>query len=263
MVDVSQTEPERRAAIEEVTRLRRKFDTTTAKGAKAFAADPAAQAALSKLDAAKSAAGMRTSAQDLSALNRLDAGPKTEKQVTQALNQPSQQYFKQVKQKYKSPEIPNWSPSKKVTPQEVAIAEQKGVDLAGARYDWVWNLNSKDPNKGQWGVSLIGTKLLPPKQDFRPNVDNPVDYGLRAFGSEQFTVGQWYEFINQNNADTEAFEKTKPLPPKIDVAELAEELPDITYSQIQEIIYRLTLERDNDITIEDLLDKYDELFGEG
>jgi hypothetical protein len=47
------------------------------------------------------------------------------------------------------------------------------------------------------------------------------------------------------------------------ISELVKALPELKYTEIQEILYQLTLERDTDITIEDILDKRDELFGEG
>ena len=273
MVDVYSTEPERKAALAEVTALRRQFDTTTAKGAAAFAKSPEAQAALARLDAAKSAAGMRTSAQDLAALNKIatsdtatmkkqdgkmTAAPtKAERAVTKQLNAPSKQYFKEVKQAYKNPDVvPTWKPPKTMTEQTIADAKAQGFDYSKARYDWVW---SEVPGrKPQWAIGLVGTKLLPPGP-YRPGVDNPADYAFKAYASDSFTASEWLNFIEQNQVQG----STNPFGVNVDVLEIAEALPDIRYTEIQEIIYRLTLEKDNDITIEDILDKYDELYGEG
>jgi len=287
MVDVYKTEAERRAALEEVTRLRRQFDTTTAKGAKAFAANKEAQAALKRLDEAKSAAGMRTRAEDLAALNRIatadtatmtktadgkmTAAPtKTERAVTKELNAPSKQYFREVQQAYKNPDIvPNWKPSKTLTPDVIEEAKAKGFDFSGARYDWVWmetepNLGDRVKGKGRWAIGLVGTKMLPPTKPFEPGVDDAAEYALRSFSSDSVTAREWFNFVNQNRQFIKSGQGlTNPFGVNVQPAEIAEALPDLRYSQIQEIIYRLTLEKDTDITIEDILDKYDELFGEG
>lgn len=273
MVDVYNAEPERRAALEEVTRLRRQFDTTTAKGAKAFAKDKEAQAALARLDAAKSAAGMRTSKQDLAALNRIatsdtatmkkvdgkmTAAPtKAERAVTKELNAPSKQYFKQVQQAYRNPDqVPTWAPRKEMTQQDIDEARAQGFDNTKARYDWVWN--DVPGKKPQWAIGIIGARLLPPGP-YRPGVDNAADYAFRAYTSDSMTAREWVDFVQQNKVTG----VSNPFGVNINQIELAEALPDIRYTDLQEIIYRLTLERDTDITIEDILDKYDELYGEG
>jgi len=278
MVDVYQTEAERRAAIEEVTRLRRQFDTTTAKGAKAFAANKEAQAAMKRLDEAKSAAGMRTRAEDLAALNRIatsdtatmkktpdgkmTAAPtKAERAVTKELNQPSKQYFKQVQGAYKNPDVvPNWKPSKTLTPDIITEATNKGFDFSKARYDWVWT--EPEPGKGQWAIGLIGTKMLPPAGSFKPGQEDAGEYALKSFASDSMTAKEWFNFVQQNKQFApNGF--SNPFGVNVESAEIVEALPNIRYSEIQEIIYRLTLEKDTDITIEDILDKYDEMFGEG
>ena len=89
----AELEAERKAALDEVTRLRREFDTTTSKGAKEFAASPEAQDALARLDAAKSAVGLRTSAEDLALLNKLEAEGKTPAQIDERLNARPGAYF--------------------------------------------------------------------------------------------------------------------------------------------------------------------------
>jgi hypothetical protein len=253
MVDVYTTEAERRAALDEVTRLRREFDTTTAKGAKAFGASPEAQAALARLDAAKSAAGMRTSAEDLAALNQFatsdlptsEQTPAERKDVRQGLNQPSRQYFKQVQEAYKNPDVvPTWQPNQQVTPDLVQQYAGYGVDASKARYDWVLVEDSKT-GQSRWGVGLIGLIQQKPAD---LNTATPLDvfYSDTAPIAEARTVKgvpSWNSTWNQINLD-----------------ELEQALPDITYSELQEIYYQLTLERDTDITIEDILDKYDDMF---
>jgi hypothetical protein len=263
MVDVYNTEAERRAAIEEVTRLRREFDTTTAKGAKAFAADPTAQAALAKLDAAKSAAGLRTSAQDLAALNRVDTGQKTSQEVTQSLNKRPQEYFSQVREAYSNPnQIPNWKPSQKVTPEQMQQAQQSGIDVSNARYDWTWFQDPKS-KEGSWRVSLVGAKMLPPKTPYQSGQD-AWDYGFRSYTSDSMTAGEWVNFMKENEgAVPKKSNRANPFIIDVDPEEIAEVFPDIKYSELQEIIYQLTLERDTDITVDDIIDKYEQLYGEG
>jgi len=241
MVDVYNTEAERRAAIEEVTALRRQFDTTTAKGAKAFAADPTAQAALARLDQAKSAAGMRTSAQDLQALNTVSG-----KNPTQQLNAPSEQYFAQVKEAYNNPSrVPTWTPPKQVTPNLVQEYSNYGTDASKARFDWVW---SADPEsgKGRWAVGLVGLLQQKPADIEKAK---PLD----LFYSDSAPLAQAREIKKQPSWNA-TFNN-------ISLDELEQVLPDITFSQFQEAYYRLTLERDEDITIEDIVNKYNELYG--
>jgi len=253
MVDVYSTEPERKAALAEVTALRRQFDTTTAKGAAAFAKDPAAQAALARLDAAKSAAGMRTSAEDLAALNKFATSdkptsaqtPAERKEVRQGLNQPSRQYFNQVKEAYKNPDIvPTWKAPKQVTPDLIKEYAQYGTDASKARFDWVW---TEDPEsgKGRWGIGLVGLlKEKPIDLDTADQLD--IFYSDAAPLAQAKKGPSWGTVFNGISLD-----------------ELEQALPNISFSQLQEIYYQLTLERDTDITIEDILDKYDDMFGEG
>lgn len=267
MVDIYSAEPERRAALEEVTRLRRQFDTTTAKGAKAFAKSEEAQAALARLDAAKTAAGMRTSAQDLAALNRIatsdtatmkkdeegrmTAAPtRAERDVTKQLNAPSRQYFKQVQQAYKNPDqVPTWKAPKQVTPELIQEYAQYGTDASKARFDWVWAENPKT-GKGRWAMGLVG--LLKQKPTDMNNAD-----ALDIFYSDSAPIGQARQIpLIKRPAYNGAWNS-------ISLDELEEALPEITFSQLQELYYQLTLERDTDITIEDILDKYDETYGEG
>jgi hypothetical protein len=267
MVDVYSTEAERRAAIEEVTRLRRQFDTTTAKGAKAFAADKEAQAALARLDAAKSAAGMRTSAQDLAALNKIatsdtatikrtaeggmTAAPtKEERAVTKDLNAPSKQYFKKVNQAYNNPDVvPGVKVPKQVTPDLIQEYAQYGTDATKARFDWVWSQDARS-GKGRWAMGLVG--LLKQKPSDLTQAD-PLD----IFYSDSAPIGQARKLTQIPSAGWNSTYQN------ISLDELEEAIPEITFSQFQEIYYQLTLAKDTDITIEDILDKYDEMFGRG
>jgi hypothetical protein len=293
MVDVYSTEPERKAALAEVTALRRQFDTTTAKGAKAFAASKEAQDALKRLDAAKSAAGMRTSAEDLAALNRIatsdtatmtktadgkmTAAPtKAERAVTKQLNQPSKQYFREVQQTYKNPKlVPTWEPSKTLTPETVEQAKAQGIDLSRARYDWMWYDDASGKN-GRWAIGLVGALKTPPNPK---DAETSGTYAIDTWYSGKTTLGEaasmqaskwgiplsWGSYSESRGRNTLANsgKNYRPFGQQIDVNEVAEALPELTYSDFQEIYYRLTLEKDTDITIEDILDKYDEMYGEG
>lgn len=86
MATPQELEAQRKAAQDEVNRLRQKFNTRTAAGARAFAADPEAQAALAKVDETRKAAGLRTAAEDLALLNKLEAEGKTPEQIDKRLN---------------------------------------------------------------------------------------------------------------------------------------------------------------------------------
>lgn len=269
MVDVYSTEAERQAALAEVTRLRRQFDTTTAKGAKAFAKDKEAQAAIARLDAAKKAAGMRTSKQDLAALNRIatsdtatmkkvdgkmTAAPtKEERAVTKELNAPSKQYFKQVQQAYKNPDVvPNWKPNKTITPDILTQFDESGWDASKARYDWV--LIEDNQGRPRWAMGVIGALRKPPTQIKDPN--DAFQYWM----SDGTTVGDMVKNIIPQVSGGQTWNFTFQ---NINFNELSEAIPEIKYSQFQEIMYQLSLERDEDITIEDILDKYDEMYGKG
>jgi hypothetical protein len=259
MVDIYSTEAERRAAIEEVTRLRRQFDTTTAKGAKAFAASKEAQDALARLDAAKSAAGMRTAAQDLEALNTL-----TGRKQTQQLNAPSREYFDKVSEEvYNNPnQVPTWKPPRKITSEQIQQASGYNVDLSKARYDWVWY---EDPatNKGRWAMGVVGALENKPTSESEPRT-----YVGSLWRSDSATVKEVnaaWKNATGGSGGSGYVENTNPKGKgnTIYFDELEQGLPNLTFSQYQEIIYQLTLAKDTDITIEDILDKYDELYGEG
>lgn len=255
-------EAERKAALDEVTALRRELKTETAKGAKAAQSDPRFIAAQQRLDAAKSSVGMRTSAQDLAALNKtatadtatmkrnveggMTAAPtRAERAVTKELNAPSKDYFKQVNQAYNNPDVvPGIKVPKQITPDLIQEYAQYGTDASRARFDWVWVPGARE-GKGRWGMGLVG--LLKEKPTDLENADQ-----LDIFYSDSAPLAQakkgpsWGTSFNGISLD-----------------ELEQALPTISFSQLQEVFYQLTLERDTDITIEDILDKYDDMFGEG
>ena len=266
MANPYDAEAERRAALAEVTALRRELKTETAKGAKAAASDPRFIAAQQRLDAAKSAAGMRTAAEDLAALNKIataDTGtsvktaPGTftaknqtaeERAVTKDLNAPSRNYFKKVQQAYKNPDVvPTWNPGKELTADVVQEYAQYGTDLSKARYDWVWREDPKT-NNGSWAVGLVGALKAKP-------TDMEKATPLDIFYSDSAPLAEARQIKNQPSWNA-TFQN-------ISLDELEQALPGITFSEFQEIYYQLTLERDTDITIEDILDKYDDMFGEG
>ena len=261
-------EEERRAALAEVTALRRQFDTTTAKGAAAFAKDPAAQAALARLDAAKSAVGMRTSAQDLQALNALSGKGDQAKGAasTQALNAPSTQYFQSV---YSRPDmVPTWAPPKQITEADIAAAAQKGYDYSKARYDWVWSKNPQT-GKDQWVLGVIGALTQVPEKPATLTNANFSEYADKLWRSGTITLTELNDLYKQyGGGSPEEFGATRVLrsgekQQTVKFNELIQALPEIDYLQYQEILYQLALERDTNITVEDMLDKYDELYGEG
>jgi Skp family chaperone for outer membrane proteins len=273
MVDVYSTEPERRAALEEVTALRRQFDTTTGKGAAAFAKDPAAQAALARLDAAKSAAGMRTAAQDLAALNRIDtqftAQGKTQEEVTQRLNVKPEQYFKKVYATVNDiTRVPPIEPRLKTSdgkltnkvPQEV-IEENKryGWDYSNARLGWVL---TGSEGEQKWAIGLIGGQRIAPKTSI-----TTLELAKDQWMSDTETLGEvtskYIPNLTRNQGWQQGVGGVTPTGSQVTLDELAQAIPEIKYSQFQEIIYQLTLEKDEDITIEDILDKYDKMFGKG
>ena len=275
MVDIRQTEPERRAALEELTALRRELKTETAAGAKAAKSDPRFIAAQQRLDAAKSAAGMRTSAQDLAALNRIatqnvstaDMTPAQRKKERQALNQPSRQYFKQVTQEKQAAlnnptQVPFWKPSildsitgkpiNKVSQATIDDGKRYGMDYSKARLDWV--LVEPEPGQQKWAVGIIGGLKIKPNVPIT-NATIARDYWMSDTG----TLGE----ISSQIGDSPTRNAWSTSVSGINLSELSQAIPEIMYSEFQEIMYRLSLEKDTDITIEDILDKYDELYGEG
>jgi hypothetical protein len=258
-------EEERKAALAEVTALRRQFDTTTTKGAAAFAKDPAAQAALARLDAAKSGVGMRTSAQDLQALNAL-SGKGTQganATSTQALNAPSTQYFQNLYSR--SDQVPTWEPPKKITESDIATAAQKGYDYSKARYDWVWGKNPKTGQE-QWVLGVIGGLTQVPKRPDSLSSSNSSGYFNDLWRSGTVTVSDMINTYREVHSNPESFELLWDQKDKnakaITWGEMAQALPELSYLEYQEVLYQLALERDTNITIEDVVNKYNEIYGE-
>jgi hypothetical protein len=255
-------EAERKAALDELTALRRELKTETAKGAKAAQSDPRFIAAQQRLDSAKSTVGMRTSAQDLAALNKtatsntatikknaeggMTAAPtRAERAVTKKLNVPSKQYFKQVNQAYNNPDVvPGVKVPKQITPDLIQEYAQYGTDASRARFDWVWVPDARE-GKGRWGMGLIGLVRKKPADLANASQDD-------IWYSDSAPIAQ----ARKNPSWNAAYQN-------ISLDELEEAIPEITFSQFQEVYYQLTLAKDTDITIEDILDKYDELYGEG
>ena len=270
-VDVYGTEPERQAAIAEVTRLRRKFDTTTAKGAKAFAADPEAQAALARLDKAKSAAGMRTAAEDLAALNKIatsdtatmkekdgrmvPAPTKAERAVTKELNAPSKQYFKQVREALTNPEQrPTWEVKGTVlNPKWEKELVAKGFDVSGAKNEWILVDDEKSPTGKRWNRTVIGIKPPAPTEPFNPEQDNAVSYGMQNYFAGKTTAGEFEDFVSTNgmNLGNATFNGIR-------WSEITENLPNITYQELERLFLYYGNQVDN---IEELVSAYEILFG--
>lgn len=276
MVDVYSTEPERRAALEELTALRRELKTETAAGARAAKSDPRFIAAQQRLDAAKSAAGMRTSAQDLAALNRIatrnvstaDMTPAQRKTERQALNQPSRQYFKQVTQAQEAgltdpTKVPFWKPkvldpvtgkpTGKIPQQWIEENKKYGNDYTNGRLDWM--LVEPEPGQFKWAVGLVGHRRLKPTTNVT-TIELAKDQWMSGAESLGEVTQKYVPSITGNRGWRTGVSG-------VSLDELAQALPEIDWMQFQEIIYRLTLEKNNDITIEDVLDKYDEMYGEG
>lgn len=273
MVDVYSTEPERQAALAEVTRLRRKFDTTTAKGAKAFAADPEAQAAMARLDKAKSAAGMRTRAEDLAALNKIatsdtatmkktedgkmTAAPtRAERTVTKELNAPSRQYFKEVKSALTNPDQrPTWEiRGLALGPTQSEELTAKGFDISGAKNEWILVNDDKSPTGKRWSRTVVGIKAPAPTEPFNPQKDNPVNYGMQVYYAGKSTVNELNQFVKANNS-----ELGNATINGIRWSEIAENLPNITYQDLERLFIFYGNEVDN---IEELVSAYEILFGE-
>jgi len=227
-------EQERRDALAEVTKLRRDFDTTTAKGAKAFANNPEAQAALARLDAAKTGVGMRTSAQDLTALNKIDGSKiptgitatrggaavtatptsKTERATTQALNAPSKEYFKSVTQAFRDPNnkpllrLPEVTDAIRETLQnEWTSGDAPGWEslIDSANYEWKWvepgTLGNK---KGYWGMAInargILTGPVPTQEEIdSANSETASDLVSRLWRTGKYSLEQVSSWAKQFN----------------------------------------------------------------
>lgn len=274
-VDVYGTEPERQKALQELTALRRELKTETAAGAKAAKSDPRFIAAQQRLDAAKSAAGMRTSAEDLAALNRIatsdtatmkkdeqgrmTAAPtRAERNVTKQLNQPSRQYFSQVKQALVNPEQrPTWEIRGTVlAPTQKQELTAKGFDVSGARNEWILVDDDKSPTGKRWGRTVVGIKRPAPKEPFDPQVDQPFIYGMNVFFSGKSTASEFDEFVTSNSNGRRALEGATIN--GIRWSEIADNLPNITYQELERLFVYYGNQVDN---IEELVSAYEILFG--
>lgn len=275
MVDVYGTEPERQKAVQELTALRRELKTETAAGAKAAAKDPRFIAAKERLDKAKSAAGMRTSAEDLAALNRtatsdtatmkkdeqgrMTAAPtRAERAVTKELNQPSRQYFKQVKDALTNPEQrPTWEVRGTVlAPKQQQELIAKGFDVSGAKNEWILVDDEKSPSGQRWNRTVVGIKAPAPKEPFNPNRDNPASYGMQVFFAGKSTADEFDEFVTKNSNGRRALENATIN--GIRWSEIADNLPNITYQDLE----RLFVYYGNRVeTVEELVAAYEILFG--
>lgn len=274
-VDVYGTEPERQKAVQELTALRRELKTETAAGAKAAKSDPRFIAAQQRLDAAKSAAGMRTSAEDLAALNRIatsdtatmkkdeqgrmTAAPtRAERNVTKQLNQPSRQYFGQVKQALVNPEQrPTWEVKGTVlAPKQQQELTAKGFDVSGAKNEWILVDDENSPTGKRWNRTVVGIKAPAPKDPFDPTKDNPANYGMQVFFAGKSTANEFDEFVTNNSNGRRALENATFN--GIRWSEIADNLPNITYQELERLFVYYGNQVDN---IEELVSAYEILFG--
>lgn len=245
-------EQERQAALAEVTNLRRQYDTTTAAGAKAFAKSKEAQAALARLDAAKSAVGMRTSAQDLQALNTVQG-----RGQTKALNQPSQQYFQSV---YNRPDMaPVWQPPTSAFKKEtVDQYMQQGYDIKDSYMTWVWS----DADK-QWKIKSLGAKYVGPIAD--PATAKPEEIGTIASQTWQSGKAGLSGFLDIfNRYQPESVKRDDqilggPIGKASELAEIAKAIPDITWKEFSAVAYQA--EQLGALSPADFIAIYEQLFG--
>lgn len=276
MVDVYGTEPERQKAVEELTALRRELKTETAAGAKAAKSDPRFIAAQQRLDAAKSAAGMRTSAQDLAALNKIATSEtgtqvrsgqkkvtaagqsKADQAITKQLNAPSRQYFNQIKDALTNPEQrPTWEVRGTIlAPTQKQELITKGFDVSGAKNEWILIDDEKSPTGKRWGRTVVGIKAPAPKEAFNPSKDNPTSYGMQVFLAGKSTADEFDKFVTKNSDGRRALENAAIN--NIRWSEIADNLPNITYQDLE----RLFIYYGNRVeTVEELVAAYEILFG--
>lgn len=223
-------EQERRDAVAELTALRRELKTDTAAGAKAAAKDPRFIAAQQRLDAAKTNVGMRTSAQDLAALNKLDgsrtptgtttrgeqvtakATSRAERATTKALNAPSQQYFKSVTKAFQDPTTAPLLRLPEVTDEVIRNLQETyntGNDegfksvIENANYEWRWiEPNTVGNKKGYWGIVLnaesvtTGPKVTPQEIE-TASAENAQDIAMRMFRSGEYTAEEVGAFLDR------------------------------------------------------------------
>lgn len=242
-------EQERQAAIAEVTRLRREFDTTTSKGAKAFAADPEAQAALARLDAAKSAVGMRTAAQDLQALNTLQG-----KGQTRALNQPSQQYFQSV---YGRGELkPLWeAPAGAYRKDAVNKYLEQGYDIRDSYFTWSWDDKDK-----QWKVQALGPKYVGKLENYETAApDKKPEVGLKYWEAGKVDL---QGYINLTNKDENDGIYLAALDINVDgLGQIARTLPNITWKQFYATVWEALDGKPGKLEPFQFVEAYQEIFG--
>lgn len=241
-------EQERKAAIAEVTRLRREFDTTTAAGAKAFAADPTAQAALARLDKAKSAVGMRTSAQDLQALNTV-----TGQGQTKALNAPSQQYFQSL---YGRGEMkPIWEAPKGAFRNETKQEWlNKGYDLEDSYFTWSW-----DNNDNQWKVKALGSKYVGPLENYETAApDRKPTIAQRYWEAGKVDLSGYLNRFYPNEGTGYAAIGIGQVQ---DLYEIADKLPNLTWKEFIATLYEAATTENAIVEPFEFLQAYDEIFG--
>jgi hypothetical protein len=204
---------------------------------------------------------MRTAAQDLAALNQYatsnvataDMTPAQRTEERQALNQPSRQYFKQVQATINDiTRPPAFQPRNQITQEMIAAGAAEGLDYSKARMDWVLSTN-KD-GKQQWAVAPVGVLRMKPNTPI-----DSVETAKQYWMSDAAPLGE----ISRQIGDSPTRNVWSSSVSGVNLSELSQAIPEIQFSEFQEIIYQLTLERDTDITIEDILDKYDEMYGEG
>jgi hypothetical protein len=225
-------EQERRDAVAEITALRRELKTETAAGAKAAAKDPRFIAAQQRLDAAKTGVGMRTSAQDLAALNALDGSrtptgttatrrggavtakptTKAERATTKALNAPSQEYFRTVTKAFQDPDnkpllrLPELTDAiRQKLQEEFNTGNTPGFEtnIEDANYEWRWVEPGTIGNKkGYWGLAINTESTVKGPAIAQEEIDNASssnasDVAMKMWRSGQFSITQVTDFLNK------------------------------------------------------------------
>lgn len=245
-------EQERQAAIADVTRLRREFDTTTAKGAAAFAKSPEAQAALARLDKAKSAVGMRTSAQDLQALNTVQGQGQTK-----ALNQPSQQYFQSV---YSRGEMkPLWeAPPASFKKETVDQWLDKGYDIKDSYFTWTW-----DKKSNQWKVQALGSKYVGPIGDFETApLDSKPTINMRLWQAGKIDLSGWLKNDSTYGTGTSSGIMNQ-LGQVNGLDEIVKKYPNLTYKEFIATMYEGLFGKGGVLKPDEFIEIYEQIFGAG
>jgi len=224
-------EQERRDAVAELTALRRELRTETAAGAKAAAKDPRFIEAQQRLDAAKTGVGMRTSAQDLAALNKIDATrtptgttarsgrqvtaqatTRAERATTQALNAPSKDYFRTVTKAFQDPEnkpllrLPELTDAiRQKLQEEFNTGNTPGFEtnIEDANYEWRWiEPGAANNKKGYWGMvinteSIVKGPAIAQEEIDTASSNNASDVAMKMWRSGQFSITQVTDFLNK------------------------------------------------------------------